>query len=134
MNAEPIIFEALMAKLRDFGEPEVAWPNMGYAPKSTTPYLRPTVLFGFSNIPGVADDDTAQYDGIFQVDIFWPENQGLTQPINKAKALEDYFAKGTDLSTDEVKIKIQNKPFISPAQQEPGWVQVPVSVPWRAFA
>lgn len=133
MNAEMLINEAFMNRIELFGL-EVAWPATYYAPKSDQPYLRPTMLFGASVIPTVGDNDTAQYFGVFIVDIFWPENDGLKVQLEKAMSLMDFFKKGTDLSTDEVKLRVQNKPYLSSTQQEPGWSMLPVNIPWRAFA
>ena len=134
MSSEVIIYETLMDRLRDFGDAEVAWPAVNYVPKSGQHYLRPTVLWGTSNIPNVGAADSEFYSGILQIDVFWPENQGLTLPTTKAKEIIEFFPKGLDLSAGQLKLKIQNKPYVSPALQEPGWIQVPVSIPWRAFA
>jgi hypothetical protein len=133
VNAEFEINEAFMAKLKDFDPTiKIAWPATNFAPVSGQPYLRPTMMFGITNITGVANEDTIHYLGVFLVDLFWPENKGMTVQLAKAMLLLDYFKKGTDLSVTGVKIRVQNKPYLSRSLQEPGWSQLPINIPWRA--
>lgn len=126
------IFEALTARLATLvtGLP-VAWPNVDFKPGQGG-YLKPSWLPADTVMSAVAQG-THQARGVFQVSVYWPEDDGLTAPLEVAGAVAAHFAKGTKLDRQGVRVRVENPPSVAAALQETGWLQVPVTVPYRAF-
>jgi len=131
---ETKIFRALTDRLTTFVNSDkiaVAYPNVSYKPVEGTPYLRPNL------IPAPTDaltlDGSSRYDGILQVDVFWPEGQGIIKPMEKASAIIAHFPKQVKLFHEGVRVVVNGPPYIARALQEPGWLQLPINIPYTAF-
>ena len=117
----------------------VAWPMAPYEPSGG--YLAPSWLPAGTDsrsIRGGSND----YNGVLQVSVFLPEKDadgegvGPVVPAEVAGAIAAHFARGTVIqrSSTTVRIKIEKPPTVeAPVDDEPGWVHVPVSIPYRAM-
>jgi Bacteriophage related domain of unknown function len=110
----------------------VAYPGLSFVPVPGQPYLRPWLL----PAPTITTDwaRSNDFSGIFQIDVFWPAGQGIKPAMAAAAQIVDYFAGGTPYAGTDIAVQVNEAPYLSPAQQEPGWLQIPVNVRYRAFA
>lgn len=134
VGIETKVFRALTDRLDAFviANPiAVAYPARDFSPPAETPYLRISWLPARTD--PVAIKRTNEYSGIFQVDVFWPDNKGLIKPLEFAALLVAHYVRGTTLFREGIKVRVHRPPSVAPAMQEPGWVQVPVSIPYQAF-
>jgi hypothetical protein len=134
-GVETRIYEALAAQLAALAltpAMPIAWPNVDFKPPATG-YLRASFLPAATGAFARSGTGSNEHRGIFQIDVFWPENKGETEPSNKAAAIIAHFKRGTVLSREGATIRIDDPPYRGPSLQEPGFLQIPVSVPYHAF-
>jgi hypothetical protein len=131
---ETKILEALLGRLATLTLSPVvpvAWPMVGYTP-GASPYIRPWLLPGTTTQVELGSEGHNRHTGIFQVSLFWPESSaGIRRPMEAAGAIARHFRRGLDISSDGVVVRIFSPPYTSPLQQEPGWSQIPVNVPYQ---
>jgi len=103
-------------------------PN--FTPPTDGKYLR--VSF-FGNVPrwdalsvGVMDQ------GLLQISVVWPKNQGLIGVANAAAQVAAHFAKNTTLVSGATHVKVNNDPWVASPLTEENNVALPVTVPWTA--
>lgn len=110
----------------------VAYPGLSFIPTAGQPFLRPWLL----PAPTLATDwaRSNDYSGIFSIDVFWPAGQGIKPAMAAASQLIDWFIGGSPYAGVDIAVQINDPPYISPALQEPGWLQIPVNIKYRAFA
>lgn len=135
MASEHDIAEGFFERLAAFAAAQspaltVAWPNINFDTPASGGYLRPTFLPAQTFSFGLASGSSNQYRGIFQVDVFWPENDGLPNALEVADAVKDWFPKFSTFTRNGLLVKISEAPWLSGLLQEPKWIQVPVSVPY----
>jgi hypothetical protein len=131
---ETKIFRALTDRLDAFiiANPiAVAYPGRGFTPTQETPYLRVSWLP--ARTEPVSIKTTNDYTGLLQISVFWPDSKGIVQAVGKASEIIAHFRRTTFLYREGVRVKIHRPPYAAPAMQEPGWVQIPVDVPYQAF-
>lgn len=138
-NAFDEIRKALESRLNTYATGrspaiDVAWPNSGYTPTTGTEYLRPTLLPGRSRAATAGSSGQQFHQGIFQVDIFWPANEGSGGALSEADAIIDHFKRGTNLSASGFTVRIDDDVYVLPANVEPDWYQVPVNIGFYAIA
>jgi hypothetical protein len=134
---ETKIFGALAARLDAFVSAypiDVAYPNINFMPRPRMPYLRPWMLPAPTISASLIAPGSMDFKGIFQIDVFWPAGQGLIQALEKSAAIIAHFATTRLIYQDGFAVQINEAPYASPAMQEPGWVHIPVSIRFRAFA
>lgn len=133
-GVETRIAEALFARLASLvlsPAVPVAWPGRDF--RASGAYLRPSFLPAATAAFSVRPDGTNEHRGLLQVDVFWPEDKGLTEPMERASEVIAHFKRGTTMYREGVKVRVVRPPYPSPALQEPGWLQVTVSIPYLAF-
>ena len=82
----------------------------------------------------IGQDGPNDYKGFYQVDVFWPIGKGVSDPMEVACAVTTHFKLGTSITREGLSFWIDAPPYLSPALQEADWFQIPVTVPYRAFA
>lgn len=121
---------ALRARLNSLtSRPPVAWENINYTPSSTTLFLRPTMIPAPTTQASLGDDGKDLHEGIFQVDVFIPDNQGRT---TWPDAIADHFKRGTVLTQNSVDVRIRNV-SIGVGAKDANFYIVPVSITYQAF-
>jgi hypothetical protein len=102
----------------------------GFEPPADGKYL--TVQF-FPNVPAWQGLASGRIDqGLLQVTVIWPKNEGVIKPAEKAQAVIDHFAKSTELFSGATKVTISGEPWASAPLPETHAVSIPVTIPWRA--
>jgi hypothetical protein len=134
---ETRIAEALLARLGALiltPAMPLQGPNLNYKPTNGTAYLRASIL-PRDTVEVAAIDTSSEndYGGVFQVDVFWPTNEGITNPLERASAVAAHFKRGTTMERAGVKVWVLRPPSVATPLQDKSWFQVPVSIPYRAF-
>ncbi len=115
----------------------IAWIGHDFTPP-TGPWLRPTLL----PVPTV--DPTIKLNhpilgGIFQISVYNKPTADLepkrlyiaTKEI--AAAVVNWFEQERRLEREGVTVCLDEPPWIAPAIQDEGWLQLPVSVPYASY-
>lgn len=104
----------------------VAFPEVSFQPPAEGGYLR--VRF-FPNAPawqGLASGRVDQ--GILQVTVVWPRNEGVVRPLAVAGQVKAHFPKDLSLSG----VIVTAEPFASALIPDEAEALVPVSILWKA--
>jgi len=111
----------------------ISFPNRTFTPSGA--YLRTWWLPSPTETLGGTTPVTAplDYKGIYQVSVFWPIGSGSTPIMEVASAIAAHFKRGTKLSHDGIDVWMDDPPSVGPMIQESNVLQLPVSVPYRAF-
>jgi hypothetical protein len=70
--------------------------------------------------------------GLLQVSVVWPKNQGLIAPNEAAADVMAHFAKNTVLVSGETRVRIHQEPYTAPPLSDADKVTIPVTIPWAA--
>lgn len=123
----------LPAQLGPAGETmRVAKPNRPFKPNGEA-HFRASFL---PARPAQATMGVTGYNwhtGVFQVSVYWPENLGLVDPLERAAAVAAHFKLGTDLEREGVFVRIDVPPYIGALLTEPGFIYLPVSIEYQAW-
>lgn len=116
------------------GWPEaVAWENKTFKPPTAMPYLAPHLITGRPMQAELGEAGMNLHVGIYHINIFSPENEGV-QTINALRdGIVDHFKRGTVLTSGPASLTIQ-RAYAGPMMEEPGWVQLPITVEYKLFA
>jgi len=133
---ETTIFKLLAAHLDTYVQAhpiDVAYPGKTYTPVAGTPFLRPWFLPARTISADL--NTTNDYTGILQIDVFWPSGQGTWDAMDVAAALIAHFPSPSVLYGDAgFNVRLEDPGYVSPALQEPGWLHIPVNVPYRVLS
>jgi len=111
----------------------IAYPGLAFTPPAGT-YLEVLMLPNVNINRGLAATDSTQFRGILQVTVVAPGNSGIVAPTAIASEIVEHFERGTQIFDESLRIKIEGRPSIATAIQEPERIRVPVSIRWHAFA
>lgn len=134
MASEPDILLALRNRLVAFAQPRslpIAFTNKNFSAPATGKYLRETFLPNGTLRPEVADDSTPVWQGLYQIDVFWPQNGGETEPLALAAAIADHFSPATRLQGTGVTVRIPSRPSTSPLMVTDTRAMIATTVQWR---
>ena len=134
MSVEASIHAALEAHLRAFAEPRqirVARQGFAFAPPRDAAYLRVSFLPNATTSPWTAFDDPSQFQGIFQITVVAPANQGVLPFIALASDVADHFGRGVRVPSSAPILTIEERPSIAAPIQDASSMQIPVSVRYR---
>lgn len=112
----------------------VAYPNNPHSPVDGQPFLRATWLPGEPFQSSLGDAGYNRYVGLFQIDVFWPADQGLVRPAEVAAATAAHFKRGTVIDREGLEIRVIQPPYVGRTQEEPSWIMIPVRVSYQVDA
>jgi hypothetical protein len=73
-----------------------------------------------------------RFTGLLQVDLFYPQGQGVATSLTVAEAVLAVFVKGTYLTSNGVTVRVLRS-YLETAQNFQAFFQQPVVVEWEAF-
>ena len=88
------------------GLPDVAWPNTDFNFDADVIYVRPQLAISRNAPIGIEDSGELYNNGMYQIDIFAPKSNGIGTALALAQTIADHFAKGTELPSSDVIIRI----------------------------
>ena len=118
----------------------ISLPNIAFtAPtvSATAKYLRASFLPAPTNplaISYTTGKATNQHFGIFQVDVFYGQGGGEIAPARITASLVAWFKPGTQLTSNGFTVQVLRSPYRGPLLKSDPWMQLPLSIPYVAFA
>lgn len=97
------------------------------------PYIRTTLLPARTTTATLGPSGIDRWYGLYQVDIFFPTNDGTDGPDYAADQIISNFAAGTILTGDGVQLRIAQTSWREAGTESTMWYQVPVMVEYEAF-
>lgn len=109
-----------------------AWQNVQFTPAAGVPYQSADLLLGAPENPAYG----AYYRevGVFQVSLMYQQGTGPGAADARAKAIRDWFKRGTTLVADGIEVVVQRTPTIASGYADGDRWRVPVSIPFFASA
>jgi hypothetical protein len=106
-----------------------AWENVPFVPSNNTPWQRVSLLPGKTENPTWGSSHRREI-GIFELMLHYPKNQGVHDAYARASILLAGFARGTSLSEGNVRVLVDEHPYIGSSPKDAAWLLVPVNVPY----
>lgn len=134
MTTQTQILNALQAQLNTVvGLPVIAPDNAYFKPILGSPYVRDT-LMPVEPMPGaVGINGYDQLRGLYQIDIFYPENVGNSNALAMADSILAVFNRGLPL-TAVVGYDLQiERSWIQAPRNNMGWYHIPLMVRWYVY-
>jgi len=123
------IYNALRAHLNDMPSlPPVAYENQPYTAVSGVLWLRENILPADTDPLTLADGDSMDYRGVYQVTVFAPADGGAATGKVMAETIALHFRRGTEVGSGRV-----SRVSINPAVNDDGWYVIPVSINYQAY-
>jgi hypothetical protein len=120
------IYRALRARLNTLpNKPQIAYENEDYKPKQNVLWLRESFLP--AEIDPFTLTDSQQYNGLYQVTVFAPLEQGAAKAQTQAEAIVAHFERGTVVGQGKVLAA-----SYGPAIASSAWFQIPITIRYRA--
>jgi hypothetical protein len=111
---------------------QFAWPNVDFVPPASGAYFR-VQSFPTESLQAELGDTGRNRDrGIWQISVYAPEGEGLTDGLALAQAFATQFKRGLALTTPGgLTVRVTKPPVIGPSIQDPPYVQIPVTVEYK---
>ena len=84
------------------------------------------------NQVALGQDGCDRHDGVFQISLFYPENEGNIAALNKADEIAQTYKSGTVFSFGGDNVTIESI-GISQGLNDGPWFVVPITINWYAF-
>lgn len=97
------------------------------------PYIRATILPNTTEYATLGSCGSDKHTGILQLDLFYPNNKGVTAMIAKADTINDYFHSSREFPGTNLNVRI-GITSIGPKLNEEGWIMQPISIDYYAYA
>jgi len=110
----------------------IAWENTTYTPTVGTPYLRPTLLIGPASLMQLGNDEQMN-NGIYQIDAFYPLENGNKDILEMLDALYDHFKLDTTLTSGGTTVYIKEISRISPVEIMEAWCKASIEINFRCY-
>lgn len=123
---------ALQTKLNAIpGGIPVAWENVDYTPIAGTPYQAAYVIPAEPENPTMGDDYYRE-QGIFQISLFYPIQNGTLTCETRAELIRTTFKRGESMTSGSVTVRINKTPEISQGRVDGDRWMIPIKI--RYFA
>lgn len=109
-----------------------AWENVDFEPVIGTPYTRAILSPTSVRQATLGNPGHDRYDGVFFIDLFYPQGEGPASSQTVLAALLASFRRGQIFTHDGVTVHCL-KAEAAQARQAASWYQTPVTVQWYAF-
>lgn len=111
--------------------PEIAWPNTKYTPTKGVTYLRPTLLPAKGELCTL--NEYAQYEGIYQIDIFVPKHVGLGEALDLADSIKTLFISNRYLTAGSDTVFVQAVP-VRQGESEDAWFKIFIEINYICYS
>lgn len=108
-----------------------AWQNVHFLPTNNVAYQAAHVLLAKPDNPTMGDRFRRE-QGIFQIDLKYPQGAGSADIETRAEMLKTLFARGSCFIQDGVAVTIEGTPEVSPGRADGDRWVVPVKVRFYA--
>lgn len=140
LSTEAAIMEALFARVAlltvgaspIYMPARIAWPNIGFTPPADQNFLRVVFVPNATERALIDSDGPHRHFGLLQLSVYWKKNDGETRPRDIAGQVAAHFP--ADLRLGSLPVRIIAAPNVADLIVEAARVQIPVMVPWEAWA
>lgn len=114
--------------------PSIAWENVAFTPSNTAVHLRvnflPAPTRASANHRSAMDFES----GVYQVDVYAPQNQGPNPASEVAESIRALFSRGAVLNgADGLRVNIESTPSISQNDREGPFWRIRLVVRWFCY-
>ena len=113
---------------------DIVMPNTSYAEVVGTPYCR---VFFIPSEPNAAELGTRKTEnvlGIFQIDLYYPVEQGDGELMDAVDLLKRTYGKGDNITYGESCVRVQSAyPSTAPETIDGAWFKQTFDVTWSAY-
>lgn len=133
MADEAAIASALFAKVAtlSIGSPalpiDFPEPVETFVPPASGKYLSARIFYNRPAWEGLSGGKISQ--GLLQINVVWPKNKGVLEPLRAARDVIAVFTKGLALTGN---VRVSAQPWAASPISAPSEVVVPVTIPWTA--
>lgn len=115
------------------GLPSVAWENVSFTPVPTTSHIRVNFLPSPTR-PAANHKSAMDFEsGIYQVDVYAPQDQGPNPAGALAEAVRAHFSRGLTLTGSGITVNIEATPSMAANDREGPFWRIRLTVPWFAY-
>ena len=125
--------ETILTNFADANGYDVSWPNNGYEPDITKPYLKPYLMPAETAAPALSAGGFQSLAGIYQVNINVANGLGEQALREMTDQVLTAFSRGTTQTVNDQKTTIE-KSWSSQVIGSDGWQMIPVSIRYRSIA
>lgn len=100
---------------------------------SSSRYVKADILWAPTSAISIAYDAPNQHLGIFQASVFHGQGGGEGPPARLAAQIIAWFARGTSMVKDGVRVTVHLPPYRGNLLRDDPWVMIPITIPFRAF-
>jgi len=131
-----IIRKLLQNKLTTIANPlPTAWENSRFKPGSSRkdPWQKVNLIPAPPENPTIATRTVFRESGIFQVNLYYPLNNGPNAATTRAEQIRSLFPRGLSLADGLVTVSVEVTPEISPSLVDDGWYVLPISISYYSY-
>lgn len=108
---------------------EIVFPNIVPTLEDDKEYIQVSHLFGDTERACLGSDGKFLTNGIFQIDVFTPQNTGRSQILDE---IANHFPTDKTIEQDSVKLRIISTDMNQPIYDR-NFYRQPLSVNWQVF-
>lgn len=112
--------------------PSRAAPNVAFKPSLGKPWVRDTFMPVESQVGAIGIDGYDNPQGLYQIDVFCPQNQTNATALAYVDSILEAFERGTILETGGNQLTIL-KSFMKSPLNHPEFFGIPVMVKWIVY-
>lgn len=114
------------------GGTPVAWENVEYTPVKGTAYLRPTLLSTPSHLMDL--NSLQNNEGIYQIDLFYPTNNGVGDLLTKADQIYDHFKTDLTLVSNSTTVHVKEISRATVSAREEAWFRASIELHYKCYS
>lgn len=105
-------------------------PASDYEEPADGKYIRADLFMNRPAWEGLTSGTMAQ--GLLQITLNWPRNDGLIAPLAIVEAIKAHFPKALALHSGQTKVTISGQPWSASPISEGDKVSFAITIPWQA--
>jgi len=111
----------------------IVWENTEYNPTVGTPFLRTWLISSPTQNSSLGPNGFSEYNGIFQVDCFYPIGSGWGSARTEVDTICTLFKRGTTVTYNNIEVRIWRS-YPEPAIIDGDWYRIPISIHYSSWA
>ena len=129
------IYSALKSTLNNSGIGiDIVWPNTSYTVTTGTPYCEVFFLPSNPDASEIGTRKTENVTGVFQIDIYYPVEQGDGAMLEVVDILKNTFGRGDNIEYGESCVRVLSAyPSGAPSIDDGSWFKQVFDVSWSAY-
>lgn len=128
------IYSAIIKRYVDAGEfgLDTIYPNKDRRPTGGREHARIWYMPNGVSAPGVGRQGYDEHQGLVQIDLAYPTNEGIGEMMEKADEIARHFQSGVRAEYNGQDVVVRGSE-ISPPINEDGWIKASVTIDYSAY-